>query len=53
MSSDDLYNATWIGMLTQKDARTWKVLQDNGMSEDFSWARSAKQYEDVYRRAMS
>ena len=53
VSSDDLYNATWIGMLTQKDSRTWKVLQDNGMSEDFSWARSAKQYEDVYRRAMS
>jgi starch synthase len=53
VSPDDLYFATWAGMLTQKDGRTWKVLQDNGMEHDFSWSRSALEYEDVYRRAIS
>lgn len=52
-SSDELYLATWVGMLTQKDARTWKVLQANGMQHDFSWAPSARQYDEVYRRALS
>ena len=52
ISSDELYLATWVGMLTQKDARTWKALQGNGMAEDFSWTRSAAQYDDIYQRAM-
>ncbi|HEV7919280.1 MAG TPA: glycogen synthase GlgA [Thermoanaerobaculia bacterium] len=50
-SSSELYLATWLGMLNHKDARLWKTLQANGMGEDFSWERSARQYEDVYRRA--
>ena len=53
ISSDELYLATWVGMLTQKDSRTWKVLQHNGMERDFSWRRSAAQYEEIYRRAMA
>jgi starch synthase len=51
LSSDELYFATWAGMLTQKDARTWKVLQRNGMEQDFSWDRSAREYDEVYRLA--
>jgi starch synthase len=47
----DLYLATWIAMLNFKDARLWKTLQANGMDIDFSWDRSARQYEEVYRRA--
>ena len=50
-SSDDLYFATWIGMLNYKDARVWKQLQANGMAADFSWETSARRYEDIYRRA--
>lgn len=50
-SSEDLYFATWIGMLNYKDARLWKTLQHNGMSKDFSWAKSARQYDEIYRRA--
>jgi starch synthase len=50
-SPSELYLATWLGMLNYKDARLWKALQANGMAEDFSWERSARQYEDVYRRA--
>ncbi|HWW61103.1 MAG TPA: glycogen/starch synthase, partial [Thermoanaerobaculia bacterium] len=48
---DDLWAATWIGMLNSKDSRTWKALQANGMAQDFSWDRSARAYEDIYRRA--
>jgi starch synthase len=50
-SAEDLYFATWTGMLNYKDTRLWKVLQDNGMQQDFSWSRSARQYEQVYRAA--
>jgi len=49
----DLYSATWIAMLNHRDSRSWKALQRNGMSEDFSWDRSAREYDAVYRRAAS
>lgn len=29
----------------------WQQLMRTGMSQDFSWAKSAKRYEEVYRRA--
>lgn len=51
MSSSDLYAATWIAMLNYKDTRVWKTLQTNGMEQDFSWERSAREYEAVYRKA--
>ncbi|GAC1429188.1 MAG: glycogen synthase [Thermoanaerobaculia bacterium] len=52
-TSDELYLATWVGMLTQNDSRTWKMLQHNGMQQDFSWTRSAMQYDEIYRRAVA
>lgn len=36
-----------------KDKKGWRTLQANGMARDFSWERSARAYEDVYRRAMA
>jgi starch synthase len=53
MTSDDLYLATLTAILAHNDARLWKTLQQNGMNHDFSWDRSARQYEEVYRRAAS
>lgn len=50
-SFEDLYFATWASMLVYKDSRLWSTLQHNGMSTDFSWAKSARQYDEVYRRA--
>ena len=47
----DLYLATWLAMLNFKDTKVWRGLQDNGMKADFSWERSARDYEVVYRRA--
>jgi starch synthase len=33
------------------DRAAWRRLQRNGMSRDLSWERSARGYEDLYRRA--
>jgi starch synthase len=49
----DLYMASWLGILNFKDGPTWKALQRNGMAVDFSWERSARAYDDVYRRALA
>jgi starch synthase len=51
-SPRDLFGVTWLAMLNYKDAKVWRALQDNGMSADFSWARSAREYERVYERAI-
>jgi starch synthase len=32
------------------DRKVWKGLQEQGMRADFSWARSGRQYADLYRR---
>jgi starch synthase len=48
---DDLYLTTWIGMLAHGDRAIWNQLQQNGMNADFSWHRSAREYENAYRRA--
>jgi starch synthase len=34
-----------------RDREGWEQLQKNGMAKDFSWERSAREYEEVYRRA--
>jgi starch synthase len=34
------------------DRNKWKGLVRNGMKQDFSWERSAKEYVKVYRKAM-
>jgi starch synthase len=36
-----------------KDRAAWKRLQKRAMAKDFSWERSAREYEALYRRAMS
>jgi len=47
----DLYTIMWLGALNYREPKTWKQLQQNGMHEDFSWDRSAEQYDRVYRSA--
>lgn len=53
LGADDLYLATWLGMLNYRDATIWKQLQGNAMAADFSWDRSAREYDLVYRRALT
>ena len=35
-----------------KDRGAWTALQKRGMSRDFSWERSGREYVELYRRAM-
>ncbi len=36
-----------------RDRNKWKNLVRNGMKQDFSWERSAREYAKVYRKAMN
>jgi glycogen synthase len=36
----------------QSKQQSWARLVQNAMACDFSWDRSARQYEDLYRRAV-
>ncbi|HYO79102.1 MAG TPA: glycosyltransferase, partial [Thermoanaerobaculia bacterium] len=47
----ELYFSTWVAMLNFKDSGVWKSLRANGMAADFSWERSAREYDALYRRA--
>ncbi|MEA2162421.1 MAG: starch synthase [Thermoanaerobaculia bacterium] len=47
----DFYTATWLAMLNYRESKVWRRLQDNGMAADFSWERSAREYEAIYHRA--
>ncbi|HYC61577.1 MAG TPA: glycogen synthase [Thermoanaerobaculia bacterium] len=47
----ELYYSVWLAMLNFKDAAAWKTLMANGMAADFSWERSAREYDFVYRLA--
>ena len=47
----ELQLASWLAMLNFKDGSVWKSLQTNAMEADFSWEKSARQYDEVYRRA--
>jgi starch synthase len=51
-SAADFYTATWLAMLNHRESKTWRRLQANGMATDFSWERSAREYEAVYHRAV-
>ncbi len=35
-----------------QDRQAWQRLMRNGMAQDFSWERSARLYEELYRRAL-
>jgi starch synthase len=38
--------------LYRKAPEAWRALQLNGMRQDWSWERSARQYVEVYRKAL-
>jgi starch synthase len=39
-------------LFTYRDRPSWERLMRNGMSQDFSWERSARAYIELYRRAI-
>jgi starch synthase len=36
-----------------KDNEAWQILQKNGMSQDFSWTKSALKYFELYRHLIT
>jgi starch synthase len=51
-SSAALVNCLLRVLEVMGDVKMWKHLVRNGMKQDFSWERSAKEYVKVYRKAM-
>jgi starch synthase len=50
-SGEAMLNATRAAIGAFKDQEGWKTLMLNGMSRDFSWCYSAREYMKVYERA--
>jgi starch synthase len=38
---------------TYPDKKIWRALQKEGMKKDFSWAQSARKYQELYERALT
>jgi glycogen synthase len=38
-------------LLSYRDASSWQTLMRNGMTRDFSWGASAREYGKIYDRA--
>jgi glycogen synthase len=38
-------------LLAYRDPSSWQMLMRNGMSRDFSWGASAREYGKIYERA--
>jgi starch synthase len=48
---DGLLGAVDRALAVWPDRRAWRALMRNGMSRDFGWERSARQYVELYARA--
>ena len=48
-----LYTTIERAINMYKDKKVWKKIMDAGMKEDFSWKHSAKEYMNLYRKAIS
>ena len=52
-SSHALSHALKRAFFMFRDTARWRKIQRHGMKEDFSWRRSARVYEEMYRRALA
>ncbi len=48
-NADEMLSAVRIAINTYKNSDEWKNIVKNAMTADFSWIKSAKEYEDVYK----
>jgi starch synthase len=49
----DLFAAIVRAIENYKYSATWRLLQQRGMEADFSWNASAREYVDLYRKALA
>lgn len=52
-NSEDLLQAILRGLDLYKNKQVWRQLQENAMSQDFSWKKSAQQYLDLYSQEIN
>ena len=53
-SADDFWNSLQESLyIWRMDPESWRVLQRHGMAGDFSWATSARAYQQVYEWAIA
>jgi starch synthase len=52
-SSEALVEALARAISQYLDRGAWEKLMRRGMAQDFSWTRSAAQYEELYQRALA
>jgi len=48
-----LLSAILLALRVYRDKEEWLALMRRGMKQDFSWQRSAKQYVELYQRALA
>lgn len=51
-NKQDLTEVTNLALKMYEKKDEWEALQKRVMGLDFSWAKSAKQYEDIYKRLL-
>jgi starch synthase len=49
----DFVAAVHRALAKYEDKDAWRVMQGNGMSQDFSWTRSATKYFELYQRLIA
>jgi starch synthase len=52
-TAENLHQAIKRALACYEQPKQWKKLQTNAMKQDFSWEKSARLYEEVYRNALS
>lgn len=52
-NADDLTRAVERAVAVYRDPLAWRQIQIRGMSQDFSWDRSAGLYREMYERALN
>jgi starch synthase len=51
-TADAFANCLSEALLVYQDKDRWGNLQRNGMSQDFSWEKAARQYEVLYQKLL-
>jgi len=52
-TSEALLNTVLLALRVYRDPEEWRSLVLAGMRTDVSWARSARAYEELYRRVLA
>ena len=52
MDATGLLDTVRRAAVAYRNKKTWRALQRNGMTRDFSWGKSAAAYRDIYARLM-